>query len=164
MENSDNSDSEGGALELWQGTVVQEWLDYNGHMTEFRYLQIFGETSDKFYELIGVDFAQAEEGAFYTSETHIRHLVEAKLGTKLHTRTDLLGFDTKRVHILHYLYNAERRLLATGEHLAVYVCKSATSVMPKRLLTSIESCFSNRANFAPPSWTGSVLRKPLGTI
>ena len=33
-------------LTLHQGTVPPEWVDYNNHMTESRYLQAFGDASD----------------------------------------------------------------------------------------------------------------------
>ena len=70
-------------LRLWRGSVQPDWLDYNGHMTEHRYLQVFGESSDALYELIGVDMARADEGAYYTLSTFITHLAECKLGTAL---------------------------------------------------------------------------------
>lgn len=52
--------------------------DYNGHMTEHRYLQVFGESADGFYRMIGVEFSRANEGASYASKTHIRHLAERR--------------------------------------------------------------------------------------
>ena len=33
-------------LATWHGRVLPEWIDYNGHMTEHRYLQCFGEATD----------------------------------------------------------------------------------------------------------------------
>ena len=39
------------------------WIDYNGHMSEHRYLQVFGDTTDGLLRLIGVDMAYAEAGA-----------------------------------------------------------------------------------------------------
>ena len=113
------------SLRLWQGTVLQEWLDYNGHMTEHRYLQVFGESSDALYGNLGVDFERAKDGAYYTLETHIRHRAEAKVNTRLWSETELLGYDEKRLHIFHRLNNASGNLLATGEHLSIHVKASA---------------------------------------
>ena len=28
--------------------IIKDWIDYNGHMTEFRYLQAFSEATDAF--------------------------------------------------------------------------------------------------------------------
>ena len=33
-------------LRLREGGVPEAWIDYNGHMTESRYLQVFGDTTD----------------------------------------------------------------------------------------------------------------------
>ncbi|MCL4135802.1 UNVERIFIED_CONTAM: hypothetical protein GTU68_015724, partial [Idotea baltica] len=33
-------------LALHSATVLPEWVDYNGHMTEFRYLHVFGDATD----------------------------------------------------------------------------------------------------------------------
>src|ERR1700678_3158905 len=35
--------------------VRPEWVDYNGHMSDFRYLQVFGDAMDVLYRRAGVD-------------------------------------------------------------------------------------------------------------
>ena len=42
-------------LRLHETRVQPEWVDYNGHMTESRYLQVFGDSSDAFFRYIGID-------------------------------------------------------------------------------------------------------------
>src|ERR1700683_1422919 len=37
--------------------VRPEWVDYNGHMSDFRYLQLFGEAMDALYRRVGIDDA-----------------------------------------------------------------------------------------------------------
>ncbi|WP_193393694.1 thioesterase family protein, partial [Rhizobium ecuadorense] len=84
---------------------------YNGHMTEHRYLQVFGDTSDALLRLIGVDLAYVEAGrSYYTVETHIRHLGEAKLGQAIHSTCQILSVDEKRLHVFHTLHDT-----VTGE-------------------------------------------------
>ena len=61
-------------------------------MTEHRYLQVFGDTSDALLRLIGVDLDYVEAGhSYYTVETHIRHLGEAKLGDALYSTCQILS-------------------------------------------------------------------------
>ncbi len=80
--------------------MIPEWIDYNGHMTEHRYLDVFGRATDRFLAHIGVDEAYLKSGhSYYTVETHIMHLGEAKAGDALHVETQLLSFDEKRVHV-----------------------------------------------------------------
>ena len=148
-------------LQLWRGVVLPEWLDYNGHMTEHRYLQAFGESSDALYERIGVDFARASEGAFFTLETHLRHIAEAKPGTGLFSETEILAHDDKRLHLFHRLFDADGKLLATGEHLSIHVRHGKVAVAAEAMLRRIAEIFTLNANDPVPERVGSVLGRPL---
>ena len=97
-------DRDNRVLQLWRGQVLPEWLDYNGHMTEHRYLQAFGESSDALYGRIGVDFADAVSGAFFTLTTFITHIAECKIGTGLYSETEILGHDPRLLHLFHRLF------------------------------------------------------------
>ncbi|RFB87563.1 3-hydroxyacyl-CoA dehydrogenase [Rhizobium leguminosarum bv. trifolii] len=149
-------------LRLWRGAVLPEWLDYNGHMTEYRYLQVFGESSDALYNQIGVNFQRAAEGAYYTLETHIRHRAEAKVGTDLWSETEILGYDEKRLHIYHTLFDGSGKLLATGEHVSIHVVASLASPASEAKLEKIRGFFNRQKGTLPlPEGTGSVLKAQL---
>lgn len=148
-------------LSLWSGTVLAEWLDYNGHMTEHRYLQVFGESSDALYAELGVNFERAVEGAYYTLETHIKHIAECRLGTPLHTVTEIIGYDEKRIHLLHRLYDDKETLLATGEHLVLHVAYSRACVASPEKLTILKKLYDQRRMELAPADVGSVLKKVL---
>lgn len=150
-----------GELELWRGTVLPEWLDYNGHMTEHRYLQAFGESSDALYAWLGVDFNRAEDGAYYTLETHIRHRREVRLGAALRSATEVLGYDDKRLHLLHRLFGGEGQLLATGEHLAIHVAHGRSCPASALVLNRLAAAFALHMAQPLPAGIGSVLAKPL---
>ena len=80
--------------------VLPGWIDYNGHMTESRYLFAASETSDNFLRFIGADMDYVAGGhSYYTAETHIMHLGEAKLGDALQGTVQVLAADEKRLHI-----------------------------------------------------------------
>ena len=82
--------------------VLPSWIDYNGHMTEFRYLQVMSEASDVLLEDLGLDQDYLEQGySVYTVETHLRHLAEAKLGEVIHVSTQIISADEKRVRLWH---------------------------------------------------------------
>jgi len=101
--------------------VPLDWTDYNGHMNEARYLQAFGDATDKFMELIGCDGEYiASGGSYFTAETHIRHLGEVHAGAKIEVRTRCLLGEGKKMHLWHEMYE-EDRLLATGEHMLIHV-------------------------------------------
>jgi carnitine 3-dehydrogenase len=110
-----------GPLRLLDVRVIPEWIDYNGHMTEHRYLDLFGQTTDQFLALIGVDAAYLDGGhSYYTVETHIMHRDEAKAGDALHVDTQLLSFDAKRIHLIHSLKRGETEL-ASAEQMLLHV-------------------------------------------
>jgi carnitine 3-dehydrogenase len=109
-------------LRLYEGTVPQDWIDYNGHMNESRYLEIFGYATDTLLERIGMDKAMLARGfSYYTVETHLRHLDEITLGEAFYTTTQIIAQDTKRIHIFHRLHHSDGRLLATGEQMMLHV-------------------------------------------
>ncbi|MGB0968941.1 MAG: thioesterase family protein, partial [Halocynthiibacter sp.] len=88
---------------------------------EARYLQAFGDATDKFMELIGCDADYISSGgSYFTAETHIRHLDEVHAGAKIDVRTRCLLGEGKKMHLWHEMYEGDR-LLATGEHMLIHV-------------------------------------------
>uniref|UniRef100_UPI003F49A87C thioesterase family protein n=1 Tax=Ensifer adhaerens TaxID=106592 RepID=UPI003F49A87C len=161
MELNSGSQAPQTPLRLWRGVVLLEWLDYNGHMTEHRYLQVFGESSDALYAKIGVDFEHADRGAYYTLETHIKHRSEAKLGTSLWSETEILGYDEKRLHLYHRLFDEIGHLLAVGEHLSIHVQASSVAPAGRQMINEVRKMFDAQRTLPLPENSGSVLRKPL---
>jgi carnitine 3-dehydrogenase len=107
--------------------VSPSWLDYNGHMTEFRYLHVFGDATDAFLRLIGITAETAAAGnSYFTVETHIRHLKEAKLGAPLKVTTQILSGEGKKLHLFHQLHGENGVLHATGEHMLLHVSNGAS--------------------------------------
>ena len=109
-------------LQLHRASVSGEWLDYNGHMTEFRYLQVLGDATDAFMIHVGLD-ADYRAGGFsaYTVESHIRHLAEASGGDRLKVETRLLGYDAKKFRLFHSILREDGTIVATGEHMLLHV-------------------------------------------
>ena len=121
-------------LRLHTARVLPEWLDYNGHMTESRYLQVFGDSTDALVRYLGVDTAYLSSvGSYFTVETHLSHLREAVAGEHLHVTSLVLGHDEKRLHVFHSLYRtSDRELVATGEHMLVHVGAAEGRAVPAR--------------------------------
>lgn len=101
--------------------VPLDWTDYNGHMNEAKYLQAFGDATDRFMEMIGCDAAYISTGgSYFTAETHIRHIDEAHAGALIEVRTQVLMGAGKKMQLWHEMYEGDR-LLATGEHFLLHV-------------------------------------------
>ncbi|WP_420861032.1 carnitine 3-dehydrogenase [Algirhabdus cladophorae] len=110
-----------GAVKTVSRAVPLDWTDYNGHMNEARYLQAFGDATDRFMEIVGCDAEYiATGGSYFTAETHIRHIDEVHAGTRIHIETLCLEGAGKKMHLFHSMFDGER-LLATGEHMLIHV-------------------------------------------
>jgi carnitine 3-dehydrogenase len=119
-----------GPLTLARLQVLPSWIDYNGHMTESRYLFAASETSDAFLRLIGADMDYVQgEHSYYTAETHIRHLGEGKLGDRLEGRVQVLGADDKRLHLWIEIARGDT-LLATVEQVLLHVNTASGRTCP----------------------------------
>ncbi len=101
--------------------VPLDWTDYNGHMNEARYLQAFGDATDRLMLLIGCDAEYiATGGSYFTAETHIRHLDEVRAGAVIRIETQVLSGAGKKMHLFHRMFEGDREL-ATGEHMLIHV-------------------------------------------
>ncbi|MBB4304630.1 carnitine 3-dehydrogenase [Rhodobium orientis] len=147
-----------GPLRLVETTVGPAWIDYNGHMTEHRYLQLFGDTTDALLRLIGVDADYVAKGAsYYTVETHIRHLGEAKLGERLHTTCQVVSADDKRLHVFHTIRNTESaQIVATAEQMLLHVDTEAgkSTPAPRTVLDRLEPIVRAHAALEEPDGFG----------
>ncbi|MFN7051134.1 MAG: carnitine 3-dehydrogenase, partial [Gemmobacter sp.] len=125
-------------LVMAQMQVLPGWIDYNGHMTESRYLFAASETSDAFLRLIGSDMDYVAGGhSYYTAESHILHLGEAKLGDRLQGTLQVLAADDKRLHIFIRIQKGAE-LVASIEQMLLHVdmkvgktCPAAPQVLAK---------------------------------
>jgi carnitine 3-dehydrogenase len=118
----------GEGLPRFDTVVRAEWVDYNGHMSDFIYGLVFGEATDAFYRTVGLDDSmRRQHRMFYTVESHVRHLREAKGGEPLYTTTQVLGVDEKRLHLFHRLFRGRDGVeIATGEQLHLHVDTAAS--------------------------------------
>ena len=118
-------------LRLHGGRVEADWVDYNNHMTEARYLHVCTCATDAFLRLIGAGADYVATGySFYSVETHIVHLREIAAQQPYYTTTQLLGADAKRLHLFHRIHRADDKLIATGEHMLLHVNMRANQACP----------------------------------
>ncbi|MGO4619876.1 carnitine 3-dehydrogenase [Ensifer sp. 2YAB10] len=145
-------------LHILDTKVSAAWVDYNGHMTEHRYLQVFGDTSDGVLRLIGVDLEYVRDGhSYYTVETHIRNLGEAKLGEALYSTCQILSSDDKRLHIFSTIYSAAtNEAVATAEQMMLHVDSKAGKAVtaPEAVLSKLRAITEAHAKLPTPEGAG----------
>ena len=141
--------------------VPLDWTDYNGHMNEARYLQAFGDATDKLMALIGCDADYiASGGSYFTAETHIRHIDEVKAGTRIRIETQVLHGAGKKLHLFHRMM-ADERLLATGEHMLIHVSLETrkASDPDARVAGPLARLATAHAKLAVPEGAGAAVGK-----
>ena len=111
--------------------VLPSWIDYNGHMTEFRYLQVMSDAADCLLADLGLSAEYVAAGySIYTVETHIRHLAEAKLGEQITVATQIIYADEKKIRLWHSLTTDAGLEVATGEQMWLHVDMKAGRAVP----------------------------------
>jgi carnitine 3-dehydrogenase len=151
-------------LRLIETQVRPEWVDYNGHMTDSRYLQVFGDATDALFRRVGIDDSYRKSGrAMYTVETHVTHLAEAKALEALYVTTQLLSVDDKRVHFFHRLRRTrDDAIVATGEQIYLHVNTSAgkVSTLEAGVHARLEAIRAAHAQLPTPEQKGRHVGMP----
>ena len=148
-------------LTLYETTVEPDWVDYNGHMSEWAFLTAFGWASDKLFRYVGVDEDYRSAGhTFFTVETHLNYVREASLADPLRFTTQVLGVDAKRLHFFHAMEHATTGdLLCTTEQMLLHVDTKAGSTAP--LLpgpaTALAAIAKAHADLPIPPQVGQVM-------
>ena len=105
-----------------QRTVPLDWTDYNGHMNESRYGQVFSDAADAMMAIIGADEAYVAGGqSYFTVDIRIRFLDETHAGDPVTVSTQVLEGRGKKMRLFHRLCHGDGRVLATGDQLLIHV-------------------------------------------
>lgn len=116
---------------LWREPVLEEWVDYNGHLSEPYYFLVMSNATDALCDAVGMGqaYVSATGSSFYTVESHVRFLAEVRSLGELEVRSSVIGCNSKLVWIWHELW-ADGRLRATQEVLGVHVTSGSSSPFP----------------------------------
>ena len=151
----------GQTLPRYETLVRPEWVDYNGHMSDFLYGHVFGEAMDSLYRQVGIDDDFRKGGRmFYTAESQVRHLGEAKAGDSLYATTQIVALDDKRLHVFHRLHRKrDDALIATGEQMHLFVDTSGPKVVPMDagLRAKLEPIAKAHASLSLPPEAGKAV-------
>ncbi len=112
----------------WTEGVREEWIDYNGHLSEPYYVLVLGHATDEVMATVGLGPAYREEtgSSLFTVEAHIRYLDQVGPDEHLEVRSWLIGSTPKLLWIWHELWSGGT-LRATEEILGVHVTGSSST-------------------------------------
>ena len=119
-------------LRLYERSVPTEWVDYNGHTNDSRYMQLSSEAGDRFLRFIGMDAAYLESGrSFFTVESHINYLAQSRAGDRLYVTVQLLSHDDKRLRLFTAMHRSDDdAVVATAEHMMLHVDTTTDRAAP----------------------------------
>lgn len=139
---------------VWREPVLDEWIDYNGHLSEPYYVLVFGHATDAVMDAVGLGpaYRQQNHASLYTVEAHVRYLDEVSAGRDLEVRSAVVGATGKLLWIWHEMY-ADGRLRATEEVLGVHVVGRTSAPFPESVSARVRELL-----VAPPEEAGGRIR------
>lgn len=153
------------ALTTYRTPISADWVDYNGHLRDAFYLLIFSYATDALMDEIGLDeVGRAATGhTLYTLECHLNYLAEVKLGAEVEVRTQILGFDAKRLHIHHSLhYPGDAAELAASEQMLMNIDSGAgrSAAFVETVAERIRGIAAEQVGLPRPVHVGRVIALP----
>ncbi|MFM2070916.1 MAG: carnitine 3-dehydrogenase [Actinomycetota bacterium] len=153
-----------GPLRLYERQVPTEWVDYNGHTNDSRYMQLSSEAGDKFLRFIGMDGAYLESGrSFFTVESHINYLAQTRAGDRLYVTVQLISHDEKRLRLFTAMHRADDdALVATAEHMMLHVDTTTDRAAPADavILAKLAAIAEHHDRLPAPTQVGRHIGQP----
>ena len=115
--------------------VPSDWTDYNGHMNESRYGQVFSDAADSVLAHVGAGPDYVSGGrSFFTVSTKIDYLLETHAGETIQVVTWVLLGEGKKLKLRHEMRRAsDGSVLATCEQFLLHVSlETRKSCNPER--------------------------------
>jgi acyl-CoA thioester hydrolase len=142
----------------FQSNVKHDWVDYNGHMNDAAYAQVFSLAVDAFMDFIGLAEAAREKHAYtiFTLETHLCYLQEANEGESLKVSVQLLDVDDKRLHVFFMMKNIDGDIIATSEQMLMGIDtkEGKAASFPSEIAVTIEKLFRADGKLEHPKQVG----------
>jgi carnitine 3-dehydrogenase / betainyl-CoA thioesterase len=102
--------------------VPIDWTDYNGHMNESRYGQVFSDAADEVMIRIGANADYIARGlSYFTVDIHIQFRAETRAGQSIRVESRVLEGAGKKLRLVHRMLAADGTLLAEAEQLLIHV-------------------------------------------
>ncbi|MDJ0894194.1 MAG: thioesterase family protein [Alphaproteobacteria bacterium] len=152
-------------LDLHREAVRPDWIDYNGHMNVAYYVLAFDHGTDVLFDLLAMDEAYRARTncSAFVVESHITYQRELREGDPIAVTTQLLGYDTKRLHFHHVMTHGEAGFVAaTNELLVLHVNydgpRAAAFIDP--VASRIAELWRSHQPLARPEAAGRAIRLP----
>lgn len=113
--------------------IKPEWIDHNGHFNAGYYFVVFDDAVTDWMAFIGLgpEHRDEQQVTTFSVEGHITFERELQESDPIEIRTQLLGWDAKRVHCIHFMHHAvEGWLAATNELMSMHISTATRRSAP----------------------------------
>lgn len=132
LSNSTTSDS--GYFRSVNRSVPVDWTDYNLHMNEGRYGQVFSDAADMVMISIGADAKYIKSGlSYFTVETKVNYLEECVAGDRFYVDSQVIVANGKKLKLAHKMCAEDGSTIATCEQFLLHVDLKTRKSCPPRI-------------------------------
>ena len=132
-------------------TIPVDWTDYNGHMNESRYGQIYSDAADAVMKLVGADADYIADGlSYFTVDINIKFLAENHAGDAVTVNSRVLIGEGKKLKLAHDMLAADGTVVSTAEQFLIHVSlETRASCAPRAdVLAKVEALAAAHAGDA----------------
>ena len=152
-------------LTTYSTTIIPDWVDYNGHLRDAFYLLIFSYATDALMDRLGLDSNSREASghSLFTLELHLNYLHEVKLDAEVEVHTQVIGHDSKRLHLYHSLHRVgDNKALAGNEQMLLHVDLAGPRSAPfsEDTLGRLQAIVADQTDLPTPEYIGRVIALP----
>lgn len=149
----------------YEGEVLPEWIDYNGHMNLAYYTVLFDQATDLLFDELGLglDYRRDRLLGTFVAETHNRYERELLVGARVRVTIQIVGADDKRLYLAHEMFAVDGgHRCATQELMFLHVDLKARKVcpFPPDLSARVHAWAKAHAHLSPPDWIGRRIAMP----
>jgi len=148
--------------------VRPEWIDDNGHMNMAYYVVVFDGAIDHLWSAIGLGepYRQRTQHGTFAAEAHILYRAELLQGDRVRVTTQILGADSKRIHLAHEMLREEtNEVVAQQKVMLLHVSLVTRRVVPflPEAAAAVAAGAEAHAVLPQPDWVGRRLAMPMAS-
>jgi acyl-CoA thioester hydrolase len=149
----------------YQGVVLPEWIDWNGHLNLAYYVVLFDKATDLLFDELGLglDYRRETDHGTFVAETHNRYERELLVGETVSVATQIVAADDKRIHVAHEMFRLKDGLRAATQELMFLhvdlIARRATP-FPPDLKARIAAAAAAHSALPRPDWVGRRVGMP----
>ena len=132
--------------------IPVDWTDYNGHMNESRYGQIWSDGTDEILRAFGAGPEMIDSGStFFTVQSNTAYRAEAMAGDRVRCETRVEEVSGKKLRVTHRMIReGDEVLLAEGDQILLHVDMTTrkSAPPPEEMAAKMEAMAARHAGRA----------------